>query len=395
MIINRKYSTSWRITPQVRPTAPDNLKTRVLRVDCGCAGWYYTTIKISAESKLLTESWLTPSFQLSRRMMKRIAIEEHCWTEDSRNLTPSLKERPIYSPVQNSNLGLDMGKILIDIDEIRLKSMDEAGIDMQVLLSSIRLEPFLSEGTSIARRHNDMLAQIVQRHPTRFSGFASLALYDPEGAALELERAVKDLGLKGGLMYSNLGVGEYLDNRKYWVVFEKAEHLNIPIYLHPTYPSTDTSKPMSEYPQLMGPIWGYAADSGLAAMRLICSGLFDKCPGLKIILGHLGEALPFWLWRIDNRWKKEGIAQNPMFRKLDHEPGYYVKNNFYVTTSGMLSEPALLCTSLTLGIDKILFAVDYPWESNREAVEFMEKAPMSDLDREKIYHLNAEKLLAL
>jgi predicted TIM-barrel fold metal-dependent hydrolase len=327
--------------------------------------------------------------------MKRISIEEHCWTEDSRKLTPPVKERPIYSPSQSSSLGLDITKILMDVDEIRLKSMDEAKIDIQVLLSSIKLEPFLSEGTLLARRNNDVLSQIIQRHPTRYSAFASLALFDPDEAARELERAVNDLGLKGALMYSNLGPGEYLDNQKYWAVFEKAAQLGVPIYLHPTSPSTDISKPLSEYPQMMGPIWGYAADTGMAAMRLICSGLFDRYPGLKIILGHLGEALPFWLWRIDNRWKKEGIAQNPMFRKLDHEPGYYVKNNFYVTTSGMLSEAALLCTSLTLGTDRILFAVDYPWESNLEAVEFMEKAPMSDLDREKIYHLNAEKLLGI
>jgi predicted TIM-barrel fold metal-dependent hydrolase len=312
--------------------------------------------------------------------MKRIAIEEHFLPEDLNT----------YSKVSP-----DMKKSMGDIEKVRLQNMDETGIDIQVLLTSIRFGSQISSSSLLVKQSNDLLSQIIQKHPTRFSGFASLSLVDPGEAAQELARGVKELGLKGGLTYSNLGAGEYLDDQKNWVMFEKAEQLDVPIYVHPTNPSTDTSKAMSEYPQLLGSIWGYAADTGLAAMRLICSGLFDHCPNSKIILGHLGEALPFWLWRIDNRWEKEGVARNPATRKLKHKPGYYIKNNFYVTTSGMLSEPALLCTSMTLGTDKILFAVDYPWEPNREAVEFMEKVPMSDLDREKIYHLNAEKLLKL
>ncbi|MFC1905822.1 amidohydrolase family protein, partial [Chloroflexota bacterium] len=155
----------------------------------------------------------------------------------------------------------------------------------------------------------------------------------------------------------------------------------------------DFVKPYLAYRGLSGPMWGYGAEVGLHAMRLICSGLFDKYPGLKIVLGHLGEALPFWLWRIDNRRQKDPSAQ--FHNKLDRKPSEYIKDNFLMTTSGMFWPPAFLCSYLALGADNILFAVDYPWESNKEAVEFMENVQIGDRDKEKIYHLNAERFFKL
>jgi 2,3-dihydroxybenzoate decarboxylase len=189
--------------------------------------------------------------------------------------------------------------------------------------------------------------------------------------------------------------GEYLDDRKYWVIFERAEKLNVPLYIHPRQPSPDMIKPFLTYPELASPAWGFAAETGLHAMRLICSGVFDKHPNLKIVLGHLGEALPWWLWRLDSRWivvgREEGAAP-PLAQK---KPSQYIKENFYVTTSGMLWHPALQCCYSALGADRILFAVDHPYESSRDAVQFLDTASICDGDKEKIYHVNAEKLLGL
>ena len=140
---------------------------------------------------------------------------------------------------------------------------------------------------------------------------------------------------------------------------------------------------------------GFAHDTGLHAMRLVCGGVFDKHPDLKIILGHLGEALPFWLGRMDTRWIREAAASDPISSKIKKTPSEYIKDNYLVTTSGILWQPALICTYLSLGADRILFAVDYPLQASGETVEFVDATPISDVDKEKIYHLNAEKLLGL
>jgi 2,3-dihydroxybenzoate decarboxylase len=242
----------------------------------------------------------------------------------------------------------------------------------------------------MAKQINDEVAQAVRKHPERFSAFAAIAPQDPASAADELERAVKHLGLKGAVVNSHIR-GEYLDDPKFWTIFDKAEELGVPIYLHPKQPSSDMIKPYLTYPALANAMWGFAAEASLHAVRLICSGLFDRYPGLKVILGHLGEAIPFWLWRLDNHWEKEGRRSLPAQKK----PSDYFNHNFFVTTSGMSWSPALQFVSSVLGFDKILFAADYPFESMKEAVQFMDHAPISDSEREKIYYLNAQKLLAL
>jgi predicted TIM-barrel fold metal-dependent hydrolase len=249
----------------------------------------------------------------------------------------------------------------------------------------------------MAKDANDMLANVCERYPQRFAGYAVLPLQNPEAAANELERAVENLGLKRTMIFSNMK-GEYLDNQKYWVILERAEKLGIPIYLHPSQPSPDMIKPYLTYPILSGSMWGYAAEAGLHAMRLICRGTFDRYPGLKIILGHLGEAIPFWLWRMDNRWlrEKDTVYKDDVFtNKLKRKPSQYVKNNFYVTTSGMCWPPVLRFVLSVMGADKVLFAADYPPESSVEAAQFIDSMPLSDSDKEKICHLNAEKLLQL
>jgi 5-carboxyvanillate decarboxylase len=342
--------------------------------------------------------------------MKRIAVEEHFSTEEHADQFRLLltKEYPIREVVEAEqqlhvevrwlpaskysvgNANILSGKIL-EVGEQRIKEMEEDGIDMQVLsLIAPGVQVFdAATGTSLARRINDELYRIVQRYPRKFAGLAALAPQAPVGAADELERAVKELGLKGASINSHTR-GEYLDDKKYWVIFERAERLGVPIYIHPRMPSPDMAKPYLAYPALATAMSGFGAEVSLHALRLILSGLFDRHPEVKIILGHLGEALPFWLWRLDNRW-----LRMPQGMNIKKKPSQYIKDNFFITTAGNFSVPAFLCAYLELGADRILFAVDYPLESNKEAVQFMEVLPISDGDKEKVCHLNAERLFKL
>ena len=295
-----------------------------------------------------------------------------------------------------------------DIGEGRVKDMDEAGIDMQVLSCTPGIDDFKAdEGTALSRKVNEDLYEAIRKYPERFSGLAALALKEPDSAANELERAVKELGFKGAMIFPHVH-GEYIDNKRYWPIFQRAAELNVPLYIHPTHPSPKNHHMYSDYPELAGALWGFAAETGLGVMRLICSGLFDELPDLKIILGHLGEALPFWMWRLDNRMGRSSLtlmktdksgtalpASTPLVQTLKKLPSQCLGENFYVTTSGMLWAPALMCTLLSLGTDRILFAVDHPMEPNQDAVRFLETVPISERDREKIFHLNAEKLFAL
>ena len=300
--------------------------------------------------------------------MKKIAVEEHANKQDLERL------------------------------DKRLKDMDEAGIDMQVLSYA----PERAEGLDTARivsmfkGANDRLAEVVEKYPERFAAFASLPLQDPDAAANELERAVKQLGLKGTLIF--LGHDrEYIDAQKYWVIFETAQKLDVPMYLHPGGLSPDMIKPYMDYPILTMAMWGFAVGTGLQAMRLICSGAFDKYPRLKIMLGHMGEGIPYFLWRIDKHWLEDRrfFDKDAPGSNLKKKPSEYFRENFYITTSGMLWHPVLQFGISALGAERILFAADYPPESALEAAQFIESAPISDSDKEKICHLNAERLLRL
>jgi predicted TIM-barrel fold metal-dependent hydrolase len=329
--------------------------------------------------------------------MRKIAIEEHLWVPELKSF---LEDRQDYPKVEGlgDKAGVpppEMMTKLLDVEDIRLKDMDKNGIDMQILSSTLNLGARGQEGVEAARKFNNYVGSVLKKHPTRYAGFATISSYDPVAAAKELERAVKDLGMKGAMIPSSIGPGEWWDNDKYWIIFEKAAKLGVPVYIHPTYVNMDMVKAFMPYPHICGALGVFPADTGLAAMRMICSGIFDKYPGFNLILGHLGEALPYWLWRIDNRWKKEHVTENPLAKKLAHGPGYYIKNNIYCTTSGMAYQPALQCAILSMGIDRILFAVDYPWEPSNEMVEFLNALQINENDKEKIYHLNAEKLLKL
>jgi 2,3-dihydroxybenzoate decarboxylase len=293
----------------------------------------------------------------------------------------------------------DQPNPLTDLGEGRLKRMDDAGIDMQVLsISFPGVELFnAADGTAMARSINDELSSAVKRYPERFAGLAAIAPQNPKTAADELERGVVKLGLKGAVVNGHIR-GKYLDDQKYWVIFERAEKLDVPIYLHPKMPASNMIKPYLAYPGLASAMLGFAAESSLHAMRLILSGVFDKFSGLKIILGHLGEALPFWLWRIDSRWeeeKKGDPSSAAYYKNYQKSPAQCFRDNFYVTISGMFWEPVLQFVCSVLGSDKVMFATDYPYESSKLAAQFMESVQLNNADKEKICHRNAEALFKL
>lgn len=338
--------------------------------------------------------------------MRIIDLENHFFTTEYIQYLRKRKDPPRetegkdgltmwYTDVLCSPRGFDMEKKLLDLGEDRLKEMDAHGIDIQVLsLSPPGVQCFEpEEGRAWARKVNDELSRVVKQYPDRFIGLACIAPQSPEEAAGELERAVSDLGLKGVNIESHAR-NEYLDNKKYWSIFEKAEALDVPIYLHPEIPSTSILKGYADdYGfELAGPPHGYGADVALHAMRLIFSGVFDKYPKLKIMLGHMGEGLPYWLSRMDAHWIKPWKGKKP---RIDKKPSDYVKTNFTITISGMFFVPAFMCTYLALGSDRIAFAVDYPYERTDEAVRFIREVPISDLDKERICYSNAARLLKI
>lgn len=281
---------------------------------------------------------------------------------------------------------------LLDLGQNRFKDMDAAGIDIQMLsLTAPGVEQFDPQtGTKLARQANDVLAETIQQHPERFSGFAALSPKDPEAAVKELQRAVKDLGLKGWKTHSNYG-DAYLDDKRFWPILAKAQELDVPIYLHPTAPMISQLQTYGF--ALAGAPFGFGIETSMVMMRLILSGVFDTFPNLKIILGHLGEGLPFVMQRIDFPYVKPHFKSDPGARpELGKKPSEYLRHNMWVTTSGNYLQPAFMCTKDALGIDRILLSTDYPYEDASECMQFLESLPLSSSDKEKVYYQNARIL---
>ena len=282
---------------------------------------------------------------------------------------------------------------LFDLGERRLREMDEAGIDVQVLSHGAPATQRMDAETAIpvARRANDRLFEIKNNSGGRFEGFAALPTADPKAAADELERAVTELGFKGAMIHG-LANGLFLDDRRFWPIFERAQSLDVPIYMHPALPHPAVVDAyykdyLKEFPGLLTAGWGFTVETATQAIRMELSGMFEAYPGLKIILGHLGEGLPFSLWRIDMALQRQGNRPTP-FRDCFRE-------HFWVTTSGNFSTPALLCCALELGADRILFSVDYPFVLNPPATKWMQDIPFGPEDRAKILSGNAKRLLRL
>lgn len=280
---------------------------------------------------------------------------------------------------------------LIDLGEQRIKEMDEAGIDIQVLSQSApstqRLDP--ADAVEITRGVNDRLFESMKANPKRFEAFAALPTIVPDGAADELDRCVSELGFKGAMIHG-LTNGAFIDEQRFWPIFERAEKLNVPIYLHPAAPHPDVVKAYyadyaEKFPTILGPAWGYTVETATQGLRLVLSGLFDKVPDVKIILGHLGESLPFMVWRIDqsiNRPGSAGVAFRDIFCK-----------NFYITTSGFFSDPAMLCCLQEMGVEHVLFSVDWPFVENKPGTDWMETISLSTSDKELILNGNAKRIL--
>jgi predicted TIM-barrel fold metal-dependent hydrolase len=284
---------------------------------------------------------------------------------------------------------------LVDFDE-RVTAMDAAGVDISVLSHTVPgpqgiADPALA--AAAAREINDVLAGAIARHPARFAGLASVSLHDPAAGARELERAVTQLGFKGAMIngYTNVADargGEYLDAPRLLPFWEAVAHLRVPIYLHPR-PALD-QRVHEGHPQLIGATWGFAPETASHALRLVHSGLFDRFPSLTVVLGHLGETLPYFAWRIQHCFEF-----NPADKRLERRLQDYLSDNFYVSTSGFFNDQALIAAVLTIGADRILFAVDYPYEPMDPATAWIERAPISEIDRRKIAHLNARALFSL
>jgi len=316
--------------------------------------------------------------------MRIIAIEEHF----------SLPSRTVSNPVilerSRARLKHDLIAEGLDLDASRIAAMDAAGITMQVL-SCTALQVLDAEAAvPAARETNDTAHAAIQRHPDRFSAFAALPTADPAASVREFERAVSELGFKGA-MIANHTRGEYMDDRKFWPIFACAEGLNVPIYLHPSAPHPLAMQAyFTGFEDIATAPWGYAMDTATHFMRLVFAGVFDAFPRLKIILGHYGEGLPFWITRTNAH-----TAYNVKKRGLKYEYKDYVANHLWVTCSGHFNEPAFLCTMLAMGIDKIMFAVDWPFEDNQAAVDYLMRLPISEADRARVAHGNVESLLRL
>jgi len=312
-----------------------------------------------------------------------IALEEHYWDADvARQFGVTDEQRPA-----------ELRRRLEDLGALRLKEMDEAGIDMQVLSHSSpavqNLDP--DKAIPMARAMNDRLHEFIQGEPRRFAGFAALPTSDPDAAADELERAVVKLGLKGAMVHG-LTRGRFFDERQFWPIFERAQTLDVPLYLHPSRPHPAVIEAyykeyVAQNPALLTAGWGYTVETATQGVRLVLSGVFDAYPRLKIILGHLGEGLPFLLWRIDHALSRPG-NRDPRFREQFCE-------HVYITTSGNFSDPALLCCILEMGVDRILFSVDWPFVPNMLGTTWINGVSLAKADKLKILGGNARRLLRI
>lgn len=285
---------------------------------------------------------------------------------------------------------------MLDLGELRIRDMDQTGIAKQILsLTSPGVQVFDGPtAVALSRSSNDQLAEAIRKHPDRFAGLAAVAPQDPVAAAKELERGVKTLGLKGAIINSHTR-GEYLDDPKFWAIFEAAESLGVPIYLHPATPSPAMIAPFLER-GLDGAIFGFAVETGLHLLRIVVSGVFDRFPKLQIVVGHLGEGLPYWLFRIDFMHSRMVAANRyASVKKLNRKPSDYLKENVYVTTSGMAWTPPILYAQSVLGVDRVMYAMDYPYQFVPEEVKVTDDLPISDADKKKLYQSNAERVFSL
>jgi predicted TIM-barrel fold metal-dependent hydrolase len=321
--------------------------------------------------------------------MRTITLEEHFATPEV------LKKSAEIQPASRNNFVKAVEEKLLDLGKGRIADMDAAAIDLQVIsLTNAGMDKFDSPtATALAHDANDKLADAVRAHPERLAGFAALALQEPEKAAAEFERSVRKLGFKGTLIHGTTK-GVFLDDPRFTPIFEVAQALDVPIYLHPTLPPKAVEDayfgglPGQTGFFLSTAAWGWHVETGTHCLRLIVSGLFDRFPKLNIIIGHMGEDLPFSIARAEGVLARETTH-------LKRKVSEYFQENFYITTSGYFTVPPLLCTMQVVGADRLLFSVDYPYSPNTVGRKFLDALPVSQQDLAKISHGNAERLLKL
>jgi len=286
---------------------------------------------------------------------------------------------------------------LLDVHDARLAEMDRTGIEIEVISlnsNAVQGVPDPREATTLAKRANDALAAAVAKRPDRFAGLAALPMQDPDAAAAELQRCVRDLKFKGALVngFSQVGSPDtavYYDLPQYRPFWAEIERLGVPFYLHPRDQLPSRRQAYDGHPWLVGSPWGFADETALHALRLMGCGLFDECPKLQIVLGHLGERIPYDLWRLDHRLGK--VPNRPAKRPM----GEYFRNNFHISTSGHFCTPSLINAILTVGADRVLFAVDYPFEDHVQGCAWFDTCEIAEPDRIKIGRTNALALFGL
>jgi uncharacterized protein len=320
--------------------------------------------------------------------MRVIALEEHFWT-------PAVAEA--IGALRNPDAGPDspLGANLADLGERRLAAMDANGIDLQVISHTTPGVQHLDAATAVplAREANDVLAEAVRAHPDRFAGLATLPTSDPAAAADELSRSVEDLGFLGAMVNGHTS-GRFLDEPGFAPLLERFERLDVPLYIHPTEPVPAVRAAYYEgfAPTvtwfLSAAAWGWHAETALHVLRMVLGGVFDRHPGLRVIVGHMGEMLPFMLQRVDDNLP-------PRVTGLDRLPSEYVLDHVVITTSGLFSVPPLRCALDVFGIERVLFSIDWPYAPNEEGRRLLSEAPLEGEDLERFAHGNAERVLGL
>ena len=323
-------------------------------------------------------------------MQGKIALEEHFAIE------ATLGDSQVFG----ARVWDVLGPRLLDIQDMRVAEMDRHGVATMILslnAPAVQAIHDVKRAIAVAREANDVLAGEVRKRPDRFAAFAALPMQDPDAASEELRRCVEELGFVGALVngFSQAGSPEtalYYDLPQYRPFWRAVEKLGVPFYLHPRNPLPSWTRFYEGHNWLLGPNWAFAAETAVHALRLIGSGLFDECPNLQIVLGHLGEGIPVQLWRIDRRngWMKE-----PHRYAAKHGVGHYMRKHFHVTTSGNFHTPSLVNAMTELGPERVMFSVDWPFEDVGEACTWFDRAQIDEADRQKIGRDNAVKLFKL
>ena len=313
----------------------------------------------------------------------KIAIEEHF-------VTPELEDL-VLNPGWPDDAFRRTLDALEDVDG-HLEIMDRHGIEISVLsLASDGIQGIDDASGAVRRaaQANDALASRVALHPERFAGFAAVAMQDPAAASREAERAVGELGFKGVLVNGYSNGCPYYDDERYWGFWETLEGLGVPLYLHPRNPLESQREIYRGRPELLGPTWAFGVETATHALRLIVSGLFDRFPRLTVILGHLGEGLPFQTHRLEQRLKRRADVS------LKRLPTVVLRENFYVTISANYHTPSLMGVLSELGPDRVAFGADHPFDDVADGAEWLDSVAIDEADRTKIGRRNAQALLAL